>query len=116
MHIGLFPMQSRLQARTVHFIVMDGFDELPVNPSTAVPWEIIADCVEKLVARPNLFLGFQSLQSINSFLQAVAIPRMSRLVSQRRLKYVLKNEGDTDETWSIVEPDGDNGWRVLGMF
>lgn len=115
MHVGLAPMQSRLQARTVQFVAIDGFDRR-LDSSDPIPWEIVADCVEKLVARPDLFLVFLSPQSAATFRQAVAVPRMARLVSQGRLKYVLEEEGGINGTWRLVEPDGDGGWRVVGMF
>ena len=90
----------------------------------ATPWKILGDCVEKFVSRPNLFLIFPSLLSASAFRRNLAIPNMARLISQGRVKYVatkVQEVSDTLEnmwrkTWSLFEPDGDDGWRVLGMF
>lgn len=123
MHVELASTQSSSQARTVQVIVLYQIDRpfgYSISESVAIHWKTVVDCVEKLVSRPNLFLIFPSLHSASAFRQNVATPNMPRLVSQGRLKYVVEGVQtkvkEAEGTWSLVEPDADDGWRVLSMF
>ena len=74
--------------------------------------DAVAAHIETLPSRPEVVLVFNFAEQASPFRERVAVPKMTSLSAQNRLKYVLMDQ--EKDKLSVIEYDEEGSWVAVG--